>query len=89
MFISWEAAYIAAVGKATLALWARISGGDAPPNINVSSAWPLLELSIRSETIEGTLYKHYSITGRILKNSHLPACNANIFLPDEPVAAIV
>lgn len=87
--ISCGAAYVVALGKATFALWARISGGDAPPNINVSSGWPLLELSIRSATIEGTLYRHYSVAGRILKNCHLPACNADILLPDEPVAAIM
>jgi hypothetical protein len=44
-----------AEGKAFFALGIKTSGAGAPPNIRPSSGKPFAELSVRSDTMEGTL----------------------------------
>jgi hypothetical protein len=72
---------MAAVGKALRALAAREFGAGAPPNISDSNRkFPDSDVSVRSETMEGTLKPDIRTLNKARNMRLLPASNCDIFV---------
>ncbi len=75
--------YSSAAGKTSLALEERISGAGDPPKNRPSRGYPARELSMRSDTMAGTLNTRDKTINYNRNKILIPAGNADVFLSNQ------